>query len=166
MRRAFSNSMGLAAMVGLVLALVAPAAALFAPALAQAETEEQAKDEGPRSPLRWVAETESPRSAQPTGPLYRACGGRDLGLVSVAAQIVRRRLRGMPPPSERQLETLLRAWRAGFVVDEVPITFVERRAGTSKISRSIVLEALWRVLRWGLAGPRQPSGRHPRSVLA
>ncbi|MEQ9322509.1 MAG: CAP domain-containing protein [Polyangiaceae bacterium] len=109
MRRAFSNSMGLAAMVGLVLALVAPAVALFAPALAQAETEEQAKDEGPRSPLRWVAETESPRSAQPTGPLYRACGGRDLGLVSVAAQIVRRRLRGMPPPSERQLETLLRA---------------------------------------------------------
>src|SRR5690606_27621183 len=33
-----------------------------------------------------------------------------------------------------QLETLLRTWRAGFVVDEVPITFVERRAGTSKIS--------------------------------
>lgn len=65
-----------------------------------------------------------------------------------------------------QLETLLRAWRAGFVVDEVPITFVERRAGTSKISRAIVLEALWRVLRWGLAGPRQPSRRHPRSVLA
>lgn len=65
-----------------------------------------------------------------------------------------------------QLETLLRTWRAGFVVDEVPITFVERRAGTSKISRAIVLEALWRVLRWGLTGPRRPTGRHPRSVLA
>ena len=65
-----------------------------------------------------------------------------------------------------QVETLLRTWRAGFVIDEVPITFVERRAGTSKISRGIVLEAMWRVLRWGLAGPRSPSGRHPRSVLA
>lgn len=65
-----------------------------------------------------------------------------------------------------QLETLLLAWRAGFVIDEVPITFVERRAGTSKISRAIVLEALWRVLRWGLRGPRRPPGRHPRSVLA
>lgn len=64
-----------------------------------------------------------------------------------------------------QLETLLRSWRCGFVVDEVPITFVERRAGTSKISRAIVLEALWRVLRWGLTGPRRPEARHPRSVL-
>jgi dolichol-phosphate mannosyltransferase len=65
-----------------------------------------------------------------------------------------------------QLETLLRTWRAGFVIDEVPITFVERRAGTSKISRAIVFEALWRVLRWGAAGPRRPAGRHPRSVTA
>ena len=64
-----------------------------------------------------------------------------------------------------QLETLLRSWRQGFVIDEVPITFVERRAGTSKISRAIILEALWRVLRWGLTGPRQPQGRNPRSVL-
>lgn len=65
-----------------------------------------------------------------------------------------------------QLETLLLAWRAGFVVDEVPITFVERRVGTSKISRSIIFEALWRVLRWGLRGPRRPGRRHPRSVQA
>ena len=65
-----------------------------------------------------------------------------------------------------QLETLLLSWRAGFVIDEVPITFVERRAGTSKISRAIVVEALWRVLQWGLAGPRKPDARHPRSVLA
>ena len=65
-----------------------------------------------------------------------------------------------------QLETLLRTWRAGFVIDEVPITFVERRAGTSKISRAIILEALWRVLRWGVQGPRRAPGAHPRSVLA
>ena len=46
------------------------------------------------------------------------------------------------------------AWRAlqqGLVVREVPITFVERAAGTSKMSRDIVLEALWRVTQWGAA---------------
>lgn len=45
------------------------------------------------------------------------------------------------------------AWRAkqrGFVVTEVPITFVEREVGTSKMSRQIVAEALWRVTVWGI----------------
>lgn len=64
-----------------------------------------------------------------------------------------------------QLETVLAAWRAGFEVDEVPIIFVERRAGASKISRSIIFEALWRVLIWGLRGPRGAKQRHPRSTL-
>ena len=49
-----------------------------------------------------------------------------------------------------QIETTYRALRAGFTVVEVPITFVDREAGGSKMSRSIVLEAVWRVpvLRW------------------
>lgn len=45
------------------------------------------------------------------------------------------------------------AWRTiqrDFVVKEVPITFVERVAGTSKMSRAIVVEALWRVTEWGV----------------
>jgi dolichol-phosphate mannosyltransferase len=45
------------------------------------------------------------------------------------------------------------AWRAvqrGFTVVEVPITFVERELGVSKMSRSIVVEALWRVTAWGV----------------
>jgi dolichol-phosphate mannosyltransferase len=45
------------------------------------------------------------------------------------------------------------AWRAkqrGFVVTEVPIMFVEREVGTSKMSRKIVTEALWRVTVWGI----------------
>jgi dolichol-phosphate mannosyltransferase len=34
-------------------------------------------------------------------------------------------------------------------VEEVPITFVEREYGTSKMSRTIVAEALWQVTTWG-----------------
>ena len=44
-----------------------------------------------------------------------------------------------------QIETVYRAVRAGFRVAEVPITFSERERGGSKMSRSIVLEAVWRV---------------------
>lgn len=65
-----------------------------------------------------------------------------------------------------QLEMALRAWREGFAIAEVPIVFTERREGVSKISRSIVAEALWRVLQWGLRGPRGPVAVHPRSVWA
>lgn len=49
-----------------------------------------------------------------------------------------------------QIEMVFRSLRAGMRVAEVPITFVERRGGRSKLSRRIVLEALWRVPRWGL----------------
>lgn len=68
------------------------------------------------------------------------------------------------------------AWRAlqqGLVVREVPITFVERAAGTSKMSREIVLEALWRVTQWGAAhrwaqarGALQSNGRGPRKAVS
>ena len=44
-----------------------------------------------------------------------------------------------------QIETTYRALRAGFRVVELPIVFVDREAGSSKMSRSIVLEAIWRV---------------------
>jgi dolichol-phosphate mannosyltransferase len=44
-----------------------------------------------------------------------------------------------------QIETTYRALRAGFRVVEVPITFADRKAGTSKMSPSIALEAIWRV---------------------
>jgi dolichol-phosphate mannosyltransferase len=49
-----------------------------------------------------------------------------------------------------QIETTYRALRAGFRVVEIPITFSDREAGTSKMSRSIVLEAVWRVPYLGL----------------
>jgi dolichol-phosphate mannosyltransferase len=49
-----------------------------------------------------------------------------------------------------QIELALRALRRGFRVVEVPIEFVERQHGASKMSRAIVLEALWRVTVWGV----------------
>jgi dolichol-phosphate mannosyltransferase len=44
-----------------------------------------------------------------------------------------------------QIEMTYRALRAGFSVVEVPIKFVDREAGGSKMSRAIVLEAIWKV---------------------
>jgi dolichol-phosphate mannosyltransferase len=49
-----------------------------------------------------------------------------------------------------QVELAWRACRRGYRVVEVPITFVERTRGASKMSRAIVLEALWRVTAWGV----------------
>jgi dolichol-phosphate mannosyltransferase len=44
-----------------------------------------------------------------------------------------------------QIETTYRTLRAGFRVVEVPIAFVDREHGGSKMSRRIVLEAIWKV---------------------
>jgi dolichol-phosphate mannosyltransferase len=49
-----------------------------------------------------------------------------------------------------QVDLTRRAVAAGLTVAEVPITFVEREVGDSKMSRSIVAEALWRVTVWGV----------------
>ncbi len=49
-----------------------------------------------------------------------------------------------------QIEIAWRASRAGAVITEVPITFVEREFGSSKMSSAIVREALWLITRWGL----------------
>jgi dolichol-phosphate mannosyltransferase len=53
-----------------------------------------------------------------------------------------------------QVEMTYRAVQLGFSVAEVPIRFHERRAGASKMSRSIVAEAAWRVpqMRFGSRG--------------
>ncbi|MDQ1541498.1 MAG: dolichol-phosphate mannosyltransferase [Actinomycetota bacterium] len=49
-----------------------------------------------------------------------------------------------------QVDLAWRSWQRGYRVVEVPITFVERVLGASKMSRKIVFEALWRVTLWGL----------------
>jgi dolichol-phosphate mannosyltransferase len=50
-----------------------------------------------------------------------------------------------------------RAWNLGLSVGEAPIAFREREHGQSKISRRIVVEALWLVTLWGLRARFQPT---------
>lgn len=63
-----------------------------------------------------------------------------------------------------QIEMAWRAWILGFRLGEIPIVFTERREGASKMSRRIVIEALAKVLRWGLLRRRPPRTPHSRSV--
>lgn len=51
-----------------------------------------------------------------------------------------------------QVDLTLHTVRSGLRVTEVPITFVDRTIGSSKMSRDIVMEALWRVTAWGVRG--------------
>ena len=53
-----------------------------------------------------------------------------------------------------QIEVTYRAVKAGFRIVEVPIFFHDRRVGDSKMSRSIVAEAAWRVPLMRLCGRR------------
>jgi dolichol-phosphate mannosyltransferase len=49
-----------------------------------------------------------------------------------------------------QVDMAWRAVKANLRIAEVPITFVERELGESKMDSSIVKEALWRVTQWGI----------------
>jgi dolichol-phosphate mannosyltransferase len=51
-----------------------------------------------------------------------------------------------------QIEMSVRAWRKGFKLAEVPIVFVDRTEGQSKMNRKIVREAIWIVPRLRLLG--------------
>lgn len=54
-----------------------------------------------------------------------------------------------------QIEMSFRAWKKGFHIIEIPIVFVDRTEGQSKMSKSIVREAIWMVWRlrwWALTG--------------
>lgn len=46
-----------------------------------------------------------------------------------------------------QIEMTFKAWMMGFRIKEIPIMFVERRAGASKMSKAIAIEAFWKVWR-------------------
>ncbi|HEX4832756.1 MAG TPA: polyprenol monophosphomannose synthase [Trebonia sp.] len=49
-----------------------------------------------------------------------------------------------------QVDITVRIIRAGLKIVEVPITFVERERGVSKMDGSIIREAFWRVFQWGV----------------
>ena len=49
-----------------------------------------------------------------------------------------------------QVDMTLRVLQGGMSIKEVPITFVERERGASKMSRSVILESFVRIARWGI----------------
>ncbi|MBA3340801.1 MAG: polyprenol monophosphomannose synthase [Gemmatimonadaceae bacterium] len=54
-----------------------------------------------------------------------------------------------------QIEMTVRAWKKGFRIVEIPIVFVDRTEGSSKMSKRIVREAVWMVWRlrwWSMSG--------------
>jgi len=63
-----------------------------------------------------------------------------------------------------QIDLTLQTIAAGLTISEVPITFTERTRGASKMSRAIVVEALWRVTQWGAAS-RLGRGRRARAAI-
>lgn len=72
--------------------------------------------------------------------VYRASALRAIGLDDVSSQ-----------GYCFQVDLTWRAVRQGLVVAEVPITFVERQIGASKMNESIVREAMLNVTQWGVA---------------
>jgi dolichol-phosphate mannosyltransferase len=65
-----------------------------------------------------------------------------------------------------QIEMNFYIWRGGFRIKEIPILFIERRAGTSKMSRRIIFEAVmevWKLFFKKLLGLDKPSRRQVSS---
>ena len=61
-----------------------------------------------------------------------------------------------------QVDLTLRTAKHGLRVVEVPITFVERTVGTSKMSSRVMAESFWRIAVWGLTGlPARLRGKRP-----
>jgi dolichol-phosphate mannosyltransferase len=63
-----------------------------------------------------------------------------------------------------QIEMTHRLWREGYQVAEVPITFADRTAGTSKMSSHIIGEAFWMVWRLWLQNGLRRSPRRKKRV--
>ena len=60
-----------------------------------------------------------------------------------------------------QIEMSMRAWKGGFRIHEIPIVFVDRTEGQSKMSGAIVREAVWMVWRLRFSAMRGRLGRTP-----
>jgi dolichol-phosphate mannosyltransferase len=55
-----------------------------------------------------------------------------------------------------QIEMTYRARRGGASIVEMPIAFIDRTMGESKMSSNIIIEALWLVTKWGVARRLHP----------
>lgn len=62
-----------------------------------------------------------------------------------------------------QIEVSFHAWRRGFRITEIPILFVDRRVGISKMNRKIIFEAI--IMIWHLLFVRLFKPKPPRVVL-
>lgn len=60
-----------------------------------------------------------------------------------------------------QIEINVKSWRAGFRICEIPIVFVDRHAGSSKMSKKIIREAVWMVWRLRFENVFSRRGRRP-----
>ena len=60
-----------------------------------------------------------------------------------------------------QIEVSFKVWKRGFRIREIPIVFVDRRAGVSKMSRRIIWEAAWLVWRLRFVNLFERMDRHP-----
>ncbi len=86
-------------------------------------------------------------------PLYDATGGFKCFRREVLASIDLGAVRSNGYAF--QIEMSFRAWKKGFRIVEIPIVFVDRTEGESKMSKRIVREAVWMVWRlrwWGIRG--------------
>ncbi len=65
-----------------------------------------------------------------------------------------------------QVDLGWRAELAGMRVVEVPITFVEREVGSSKMDSGVILESMTKVARWGLSARAATLGRRVRQLFS
>ncbi|MFF2494075.1 polyprenol monophosphomannose synthase [Agromyces sp. NPDC058064] len=101
---------------------------------------------------RWVLRLPT-RDATAGYRAFRAAGLRRIGLEDVHT-------RGYG----FQVDMLWHARDAGLTITEVPVTFVERERGRSKMSLGIVVEAMLRVTGWGIASRFRRTGRAGRGA--
>ncbi|NJD11189.1 MAG: polyprenol monophosphomannose synthase [Gemmatimonadetes bacterium] len=76
-------------------------------------------------------------------PLFDATGGFKAFRRQVLEQVALDRVES--EGYSFQIEMSLRAWKKGFRIGEIPIVFVDRTTGESKMSKRIIREAIWKV---------------------
>ena len=115
----------------------------------------------PARPVPRGEHLHAPRARHPAAATRPAASAPTAPTLLRDADARRHRVAGLLLPGRHGVA---RRARQGARVAEVPITFVERELGTSKMSRAIVVEALVSVTRWGIAErSRRVAGAFRRS---